>query len=158
MKFVWVVVLLTAMTITTQAQTKTTTPAQVKSSPQTRTAPARSFGDLARAERNRQQKSTPAKTVDIQIASGDKAEENANGTTAKPKSEKPFDPMEPKPITATDIQIAQLQQERSDLLLQLSNVIRDRKAVDEIQARLTEIQKRTDELRQSASKPTPKTQ
>ena len=157
MKFVWVVVLLTAMTTTTQAQTKTPTPAPAKSSSQTRTAPSKSFGDLARAERNRQQKSTPAKTVDIQIASGDKAEENATGTTAKPKSEKPVDPMEPKPITAQDIEIAQLQQEKTDLLLQLSNVIRDRKAVDEIQARLSEIQKRTDELKQPASKPVPRT-
>jgi len=158
MKFVWVVVLLTAMTTTTQAQNTTTTPAPVKSSSQTRTAPGKGFGDLARAERNRQQKSTPAKTVDIQIASGDKAEENATGTTAKAKSEKPVDPMEPKPITSQDIEIAQLQQEKTDLLLQLSNVIRDRKAVDEIQAKLTEIQKRIDELRQPASKPAPKTQ
>jgi hypothetical protein len=162
MKFSWVVAFLIAMTTITQAQTQTQTtpPTQGKATaPVKAQAPVqrRSFGDLARAERTRHATTTPAKTIDVQIVTVDKPEEKEATTIAeKPKQERTPDRPQPRALTVEEVEFTQLAQEKTDLLLQLSNVIRDRKAVDEIQQRLSEIQKRTDELKQPASKPSPR--
>ena len=64
-----------------------------------------------------------------------------------PKAEEPkVEPVKTDP--SRDAEFAELQAEKSSLLNKLSNVIRDRKAVQDIEQRLAEIQKRTDELKQ----------
>ena len=101
----------------------------------TTTAQAQSIGALARAERKRQQEVAATKIVVKEIpAPVEKAAPPAVDTQSI--------------VAAHAAERAELDHEKAILLNKLSDVIHDRKAVQDIEQRLTEIQKRSDELKQ----------
>ena len=115
-------------------------------------AKAQSIGDIARAERKRQTAVTarvmpeppekPPVVVDPKV--------EARTPEVKPEVKQDLKPEEKTDTTlsaAQETELAQLQQEKGVLLTRLGDVIHDRKAVQEIEERLSQIQKRTLELK-----------
>ena len=116
------------------------------------TMQAQSIGNLAREERKRQEGVTPTKVI-REIAATIDVKKDAK-KEIEPESVAPeAKPAEPKPAPGA-AELAELQQEKAGLLSRLIEVIRDRKAVQDIDRRLGEIQKRSDELKQEAASKT----
>ena len=112
-------------------------------------AKAQSIGDLARAERKRQQEITTTSKV-MPVSEKPATVETPKAEAAKPEDPKP-EPAKVQPVRTEPshgVELADLQQEKTSLLMKLNDVIRDRKAVQDIEQRLAEILKRTDELKQ----------
>lgn len=99
---------------------------------------AQSLGTLAKAERQRQHNSEAVQVL--------------KEINASPEPEHAAQPEEP-PKDPHTVERAELEREKATLLLKLNEVIHDRKAVQEIQERLAEIQKRTNELKQDNAAP-----
>jgi hypothetical protein len=110
------------------------------------TVNAQSIGDLAKAERQRKQETGTAKLTVKQI--------NPVNPVAEPEPVVPAAAVPPavvppveQPKNDHSAEQASLEHEKAALLMKLTGVIHDRQAVQEIEQRLAEIQRRSSELK-----------
>jgi hypothetical protein len=106
---------------------------------------AQDIGDVARAERKRQQEIDSSKVIQ---KIGDKKDAPVTGAIAAPEAS---DAAQSVDLQKIEKEMAQqrvdVMKQRSALLMKLNEVIHDRRAVEEIEKQLVELQNRSAELK-----------